>query len=618
MEDGNYDDYEEFNPNFYCPITDQLMVDPVIDRDGNSYERKAIEEWLGRCATSPITRNPLQISDLTPNRTLKSAIERDLAKGKKHRRSGLGANQMSSMSDVDKLSNLFQSWDRPTLVEIFQLNDGNFDRTVECILSMSTNAIDIVPENTGDEMISTADKEALDHLSNIFESWDPQDLMQQFQYNNRNLESTIDCIFTLENGGDMYPPEPPESIKQDERSRATTIQVRCESCIKVVYKRDSGFWCPDSTCDYRDHFGDSKIGKKRIYACDNCVGGNEDRGSKCCNWGICETCYGNIQNKLYCYTPPEQYMLEQEENILRALTDTVSAARLSEVRNKLAIVRNENMLKMAKCRKANADAKQSQMNLASLDEEKCPISLCPSFSVLCPKNAADSRQLLNCLFCDDKIEILSFDDETEGNEYRQIACIHCSEHEYTVCFECFENHQNVAWFQRNIRAYWNCRCPGTETAYHRMRFSPRSFICNLCFGDEEGSSHLFCRECEFDVCNSCVDKYGHSREKFDSAAKKVVCRYHPASHITSTIMSGDRLECCMEKPDSPGCRYGHRKIHQGVFERQGKHRKIEIKFEIMTMTPSLSHESDKSAKKWSCCNSTDRSSDGCAYVKLSV
>jgi len=228
MEDGNYDDYEEFNPNFYCPITDQLMVDPVIDRDGNSYERKAIEEWLGRCATSPITRNPLQISDLTPNRTLKSAIERDLAKGKKHRRSGLGANQMSSMSDVDKLSNLFQSWDRPTLVEIFQLNDGNFDRTVECILSMSTNAIDIVPENTGDEMISTADKEALDHLSNIFESWDPQDLMQQFQYNNRNLESTIDCIFTLENGGDMYPPEPPESIKQDERYFVYFLRISCQ------------------------------------------------------------------------------------------------------------------------------------------------------------------------------------------------------------------------------------------------------------------------------------------------------------------------------------------------------------------------------------------------------
>ena len=57
------------------------MTDPVTDNEGNSYERSAIEEWLGRHRTSPITRAPLEIADLRPNRALKSLIEAELARG---------------------------------------------------------------------------------------------------------------------------------------------------------------------------------------------------------------------------------------------------------------------------------------------------------------------------------------------------------------------------------------------------------------------------------------------------------------------------------------------------------------------------------------------------------
>lgn len=51
------------------------MTDPVMDREGNSYERAAIMDWLNRQRTSPITRSPLSPSDLVPNRGLKDAIE---------------------------------------------------------------------------------------------------------------------------------------------------------------------------------------------------------------------------------------------------------------------------------------------------------------------------------------------------------------------------------------------------------------------------------------------------------------------------------------------------------------------------------------------------------------
>jgi U-box domain len=34
------------NPSFYCPLTSQVMRDPVVDADGNTYERAAITEWI--------------------------------------------------------------------------------------------------------------------------------------------------------------------------------------------------------------------------------------------------------------------------------------------------------------------------------------------------------------------------------------------------------------------------------------------------------------------------------------------------------------------------------------------------------------------------------------------
>lgn len=105
-------------PNeFLCPITTELMKDPVIaaglftlkaenrcplacassdtvtqfsaiavvlkhklgvcSSDGYSYERESIERWIGgKKKTSPMTNLPLQTTLLTPNRSLKMAITR--------------------------------------------------------------------------------------------------------------------------------------------------------------------------------------------------------------------------------------------------------------------------------------------------------------------------------------------------------------------------------------------------------------------------------------------------------------------------------------------------------------------------------------------------------------
>jgi len=67
----------ERTPDEYlCPITQCIMVEPVIGSDGNTYEKSAITEWLRTNTTSPVTRQPMRLDSLRPNYALRSMIER--------------------------------------------------------------------------------------------------------------------------------------------------------------------------------------------------------------------------------------------------------------------------------------------------------------------------------------------------------------------------------------------------------------------------------------------------------------------------------------------------------------------------------------------------------------
>ena len=59
--------------NYLCPITGELMDDPVVAADGHTYERAAIETWFRRRNTSPMT-NQVIAPTLLPNFTVRSMI----------------------------------------------------------------------------------------------------------------------------------------------------------------------------------------------------------------------------------------------------------------------------------------------------------------------------------------------------------------------------------------------------------------------------------------------------------------------------------------------------------------------------------------------------------------
>ena len=73
---------EEPPDEFMCPISREIMTDPVITAAGQTYERAAIEQWLAGHDTDPMAHIRIN-KTLTPNFALKQSIQRLLAKKQK-------------------------------------------------------------------------------------------------------------------------------------------------------------------------------------------------------------------------------------------------------------------------------------------------------------------------------------------------------------------------------------------------------------------------------------------------------------------------------------------------------------------------------------------------------
>jgi U-box domain/Tir chaperone protein (CesT) family len=59
---------------FMCPLTMEVMFQPVLDGEGNTYERAALFKWLEQNPTSPISRQPLNQRMVLSNNALRETI----------------------------------------------------------------------------------------------------------------------------------------------------------------------------------------------------------------------------------------------------------------------------------------------------------------------------------------------------------------------------------------------------------------------------------------------------------------------------------------------------------------------------------------------------------------
>ena len=60
-------------PFLQCPISHEIMVDPVVAADGHTYEREALARWLSEKNSSPLTGQPMG-TRMVPNHAVKSMI----------------------------------------------------------------------------------------------------------------------------------------------------------------------------------------------------------------------------------------------------------------------------------------------------------------------------------------------------------------------------------------------------------------------------------------------------------------------------------------------------------------------------------------------------------------
>jgi hypothetical protein len=66
---------QDIPDEFLCPITQEMMINPLMSRTGINYEESAIMEWISKHNnTCPMTRQPLRACDLVHNRNLQSKI----------------------------------------------------------------------------------------------------------------------------------------------------------------------------------------------------------------------------------------------------------------------------------------------------------------------------------------------------------------------------------------------------------------------------------------------------------------------------------------------------------------------------------------------------------------
>ena len=126
---------EEVPPSFVCPITQEVMRDPVSTADGQSYEADAISAWLRTHDTSPVTNERLPSKRLTRNHALRNAIEEHAAMRKQGTRSPAPRRQ-SRPADAAKLILLGDSGVGKTSL-VHRVKEGRFSDKPEATIGVS-------------------------------------------------------------------------------------------------------------------------------------------------------------------------------------------------------------------------------------------------------------------------------------------------------------------------------------------------------------------------------------------------------------------------------------------------------------------------------------------------
>ena len=148
--------------DYYCPITSELMDDPVFTCDGQTYSREGIEDWFEYSSISPNTGEELANKKLTPNYHLKSRIDQ-YKKEKLHPNLSQEDVILENKKNSDETINLEQSENvqnnqitKPSYNDLLLFNDIETKKTCAREISLfCTDLTSYIAMQCMDDGIST-------------------------------------------------------------------------------------------------------------------------------------------------------------------------------------------------------------------------------------------------------------------------------------------------------------------------------------------------------------------------------------------------------------------------------------------------------------------------------
>ncbi|OVA08576.1 WD40 repeat [Macleaya cordata] len=125
--------------DFVCPITSNLFVDPVTLETGQTYERKAIQEWLERGnSTCPITRQKLQSTQLPKTNYV---LKRLIASWQEKNPGSIQFQPKNPIPKTELVLNSMNSSSSPTSVISQATIDGTISQLPLAITNLCTSEI---------------------------------------------------------------------------------------------------------------------------------------------------------------------------------------------------------------------------------------------------------------------------------------------------------------------------------------------------------------------------------------------------------------------------------------------------------------------------------------------
>ena len=178
----------------YCPITGDLMSNPVMDKEGISAEKDEYEKWV-RTSGNSLSRTPLQVSDLRPNIGLKNLIEqlRPFIK-KEQMKKIIDTTKLMEMNNLNKKLNIIMCIDNSGSMDneaIAKDIHGNTESIGSTILDLVVQSCKMFISNLEDGNIITI----------ITYSNNATILVDTTIINENNKKNTFKVLDTLRTGG---------------------------------------------------------------------------------------------------------------------------------------------------------------------------------------------------------------------------------------------------------------------------------------------------------------------------------------------------------------------------------------------------------------------------------